>query len=149
MAGIWSRKFDYKNGEDRVCKKCDTPFHANKPSYICKLCLNANQKELSKAYRDKVGKKENYPFDNKGTESSNRFCKIRTALSKAWKEYDKTGDKSYVIAHYDKQIKEIHENGIWQWIWDRRDDTTKKENKLKTANMTRKEWPDTRGHYEE
>ena len=148
MAGIWSRKFDYKNGEDRVCKKCNETFHATKPLYTCTKCQNANQKILSKQYRDKIGRKPYYPFDNKGTESSNRFCSIRTALSKAWKEFEKTGDKSIVVAHYEKQLKEIHENGIWEWIWDRRDDETIKARSVKSKEMIRKDLPDTRGYYE-
>ncbi len=57
-----------------------------------------------------------------------------------------TGDKSVIIAHYDKQLKEIEENGILEWILDRRADTDKRE---RSRNMIRKEYPDTRGHYEE
>jgi hypothetical protein len=70
-------------------------------------------------------------------------------LSNAWKEYNRTGDKSYVIAHYNKQIKEIKENGIMQWIFDRRDEETLKANKPKSRNMTKIDYPDTRGHYED
>lgn len=147
--GLWAKKFDYKNGEDRVCKECDAPFHAVKPTNICNLCRNKSQKLIQTKLRQERGYKPYYPFDNKGTESSNRFCRIRTALSKAWKEYDKTGDKSVVIAHYDKQLQEIHDNGIWEWIWDRRDDATIKGNALRTRNMITKDLPDTRGHYED
>jgi hypothetical protein len=92
--------------------------------------------------------KKPYPFSNKTSESSNRFCTIRTALSNAWKEYQKTGDKSVVIAHYDKQLKEIEENGIMTWILDRRCDTSKKESQVKSKNMIKNDYPDTRGHYE-
>lgn len=149
MPGLWSVKFDHKNGEDRVCRKCDTAFHTMKPSYICRKCVNEQQRVIQEKLRKEKGFKAQYPFDNKGTESANRFCKIRTALSKAWKEYYKTGDKSVIIAHYDKQIKEIHENGIWEWIWDRRDDETIKGKALKSRNMITKELPDTRNWYEE
>ena len=147
--GLWARKFDKKNGEIRQCKQCGETYHAMKPRWLCKKCVNAKQRPIEEAKRARTPKKENYPFDNKGNEAGNRFCSIRTALSNAWKEYRKTGDRSVITAHYDKQLKEIKGNGIWQWIWDRRDDQTKKENKPKTASMTRKEWPDTRGHYEE
>jgi hypothetical protein len=148
MAGLWSRKFDYQNGETRVCKKCGDTFHTIKPRYRCTACINANQKIIGEAKRANTPKKEQYPFDNKGNEAGARFCKIRTALSNAWKEYNKTGDKSVVIAHYDKQLKEIHENGIWQWIWDRRDDATIKGRTIRSKEMIRKDLPDTRGHYE-
>lgn len=149
MAGLWSVKFDHKNGETRVCRKCGETFHAKKPIWKCTKCVNKDQKVIETAKRARTPKKEHYPFDNKGTESSNRFCRIRTQLSNAWKEYNKTGDRNVITTHYDKQLKEIKENGIWEWIWDRRDDQSKKENKIKTANMTRKEYPDTRNYYEE
>ena len=147
--GLWARKFDYKNGETRICKHCDASFHTNKPRYTCNVCLNAKQRIIETSKRAKYPKKDTYPFNNRTNEAGARFCTIRTALSNAWKEYNKTGDKSVVIAHYNKQLKEIHENGIWQWIWDRRDEETLKEKKLKSARMTRKEYPDTRGWYEE
>jgi hypothetical protein len=146
--GLWSRKFDYKNGETRICKHCDASFHTIKPRYTCNVCLNAKQRIIETRKRARTPKKELYPFDNYGNEAGARFCKIRTALSNAWKQYNKTGDKSYVIAHYEKQLKEIKGNGIWKWIWDRRDDASKKEGKPKTANMTKKDYPDTRGWYE-
>jgi hypothetical protein len=71
-------------------------------------------------------------------------------LSNAWKQYNKTGDKSYVTAHYDKQLQEIKDNGILKWILDRRTVESKKENNpnAKTRNMIKTDYPDTRGHYE-
>ena len=149
MAGLWARKFDKVNGEQRQCKGCGETFHTMKPRWLCRMCVNAKQRPIETAKRALKGKKETYPFDNRNNEAGARFHKIQKALREAWKEYDKTGDKSVIIAHYEKQLKEIHENGIWQWIWDRRDDESKRENKLKTASMTRKEYPDTRGHYED
>jgi hypothetical protein len=147
--GLWARKFDYKNGETRQCKECGETYHAKKPRWLCQKCINANQRPIEEAKRALRGIKENYPFDTKGNEAANRFCKIRTALSRAWKQYNKTGDKGYVIAHYEKQLQDIKDNGVWEWIWDRRDEASKRENKVKTASMTRKEYPDTRGHYED
>jgi hypothetical protein len=147
--GLWARKFDYTNGETRQCKECGATYHAVKPRWLCTKCVNAKQKPIEQAKRARTPKKEQYPFDNKGNAANNRFCKIRTKLSNAWKEYRKTGDKSVVIAHYDKQLKEIKDNGIWEWIWDRRDDRSKKENNPKTRNMITKDLPDTRGWYEE
>jgi len=148
MAGIWSRKFDYKNGEVRKCKHCNEEFHTNKPSWRCQSCVNANQKIIEEKKRVNYERKEQYPFSNKTSEASNRFCKIRTALSNAWKEYNKTGDKTAVNQHYDKQLKEIEENGILTWIIDRRCVVSQKEKKIKSKTTTRKDWPDTRGYYE-
>jgi hypothetical protein len=149
MPGIWSRKFDYKNGETRVCKLCGESFYTVKPRYRCNACINAKQKIIETVKRAKYEKKEQYPFDNKGTESANRFCRIRTAMNKAWREFEKTGDKSIVIAHYDKQLKEIHDNGIWKWIWDRRDGKTITGRTIKSKEQITNDFPDTRGHYEE
>jgi len=148
MAGLWSRKFDYNNGEQRVCKECGDTYHTMKPRWLCTKCVNAKQKIVETKKRARTPKKEQYPFDNKGNEAGARFCSIRTAMSKAWREYEKTGDKSIVIAHYDKQLKEIHENGIWEWIWDRRDDATIKGRTIRSKEIINKDLPDTRGHYE-
>jgi len=145
---MFKKPFNKTIGETRLCKVCSDSFHTFKPRYTCNQCLNAAQKIIEQKKRARTPKKEHYPFDNYGNEAGSRFCSIRTALSNAWKEYRKTGDKSYVIAHYDKQLKEIKGNGIWQWIWDRKDEATIKENKPKTRNMIEKEVPDTRGHYE-
>jgi hypothetical protein len=145
---LWKVKFNHKDGENRVCKLCGKTFHTMKPRYRCNACVNDKQKIIEAKKRNQYKKKAQYPFNNKTTEASNRFCRIRTQMSKAWKEFEKTGDKSIVIAHYDKQIKEINDNGIMEWILDRRDVTSKQASKPKTTNMTRKDYPDTRGHYE-
>jgi hypothetical protein len=148
MAGLWNRKFDHKNGETRVCIQCGETYHTPKPINRCRTCVNAKQRIVEQVKRSKYKKKEQYPFDNKTNKASSRFCTIRTALSNAWKEYKETGDKSYVNAHYDKQLKEIQENGIMTWILDRRCLQAQSEKHVKTKGMIRKEHPDTRGHYE-
>jgi hypothetical protein len=156
---LWNVKFDHKNGETRRCKRCDTDFHTTKPRWYCKTCVGKiNHEAAKKKYGEGVpatGRwaglplKKPYPFNNRTTAASNRFCTIRTALSKAWKEYSKTGDKSVVIAHYDKQLKEIEENGIMEWILDRRCDAYRKETQVKSKKMISNEYPDTRGYHED
>lgn len=141
---LWSVKFDHKNGENRVCRQCGDTYHTMKPIWICKKCRNENQKPINAAQRALVGKKENYPFDNKGNQAGARFHRIQRDLRKAWKEYEETGDRSIINQHYEKQLKEIQENGIWEWIWDRRDDASKKEAKEKTRTQTIKEHPSTK-----
>jgi len=156
---IWNVKFDHKNGEVRRCKVCDKDFHTDRPVWRCRPCTSKYIHEKAKEkYGDMpaTGKwagmppKKPYPFDNRTSEASNRFCTIRTALSKAWKEYNKTGDKSVVIAHYDKQLKEIEENGIMLWILDRRgnDDLPHGKQKEKSKKMISNDYPDTRGYHE-
>ena len=145
---MFKKPFNRRVGEERQCKICGNQFHTKKPIWKCQTCVNALQKIIETRKRAKTPKKKHYPFNNYNHEAGARFCKIRTALSNAWKEYNRTGDKSYVIAHYDKQIKEIKENGIMTWILDRRTLEAKREIQPKTRNMTKKDYPDTRGHYE-
>jgi hypothetical protein len=155
---LWKVKFNHKDGETRRCKLCDKDFHATRPVWRCKKCTAKVNFETAK---NKYGKdlmptgkwaglppKKPYPFDNRSSEASNRFCTIRTALSNAWKEYNKTGDKSVILAHYNKQLKEIEENGIMTWILDRRSDDAKKELQVKSKKQTNIEFPDTRGYHE-
>jgi hypothetical protein len=149
MAGLWSRKFDRVNGEDRVCKICGEGFHAVKPSWRCKPCINKAQKIIEEKKRANYDKKALYPFDNYTNAAGNRFCSIRTALSRAWKEYRKTGDKSVIFAHYEKQLREAEQLGILTWIYDRRDAETARENSIKSVKLIRQDYPDTRGWYEE
>jgi hypothetical protein len=148
---MFKKPFNKKVGEQRTCKHCNASFHTLKPIWKCTKCVNASQKVVEQRKRAKYPKKDQYPFNNRTNEAGSRFCTIRTALSNAWKEYNKTGDKTAVIAHYDKQLKEIKGNGIWQWIWDRRSPDAKREMNpnAKTRNMIRTDYPDTRGHYEE
>jgi hypothetical protein len=148
---MFKKPFNRKVGEERQCKECNTLFHAKKPVWRCQKCVNKAQKVIEEKKRAKYPKKETYPFNNRTNEAGSRFCSIRTALSNAWKEYNKTGDKSYVNAHYDKQLKEIKDNGILEWILDRRTPEAKREMNpnAKTRNMIRIDYPDTRGHYEE
>jgi hypothetical protein len=148
---MFKKPFNRTIGEDRVCKNCGDAFHTKKPIWRCQTCVNANQKIIEAKKRAKYEKKEQYPFDTRNGEAEKRFCSIRTALSNAWKKYDKTGDKTYVNEHYDRQLKEITDNGILTWILDRRSLDAKKEmnpNK-RTRNMITKELPDTRGYYED
>jgi hypothetical protein len=153
---MFKKPFNSKLGETRECKICGEQFHTLKPVWRCKPCIGkANFESAKNKYPPGIiptGKwagmkpKEKYPFDNRSSEASNRFCTIRTKLSNAWKEYNKTGDRSIITKHYDNQLNEIKQNGIMEWILDRRADSDKKE---RSRNMIKKEYPDTRGHYEE
>jgi hypothetical protein len=152
---MFKKPFNSKVGEQRECKICGESFHTLKPRWRCKKCVaKINFDTAKKKYGDSglipTGKwagmkpKEKYPFDNRSSEANNRFCKIRTGLSNAWKEYRKTGDRSIITKHYDNQLNEIRENGIMEWILDRRADSDKKNMEVKSKTKTNIEYPNTR-----
>jgi hypothetical protein len=145
---LWNTKFDHTNGETRKCKLCDAEFYTKKPTWRCNQCVNANQKIIETKKRSKYAKKENYPFDTKTHEAGRRFCSIRTATSNAWKQYNKTGDRSIITKHYDKQLKEIEQNGILKWILDRRDKETAEIKKIKSRKTITKDYPNHHDYYE-
>ena len=148
MAGLWNKKFDHTNGETRVCKYCGISFHTMKPRYTCNACLNIKQKVIEQRKRAKYQKKAVYPFDTRTHAAGRRFCNIRTAISKAWKEYNKTGDRSIITQHYDKQLKEIEENGILKWILDRRDKESNEAKQSKSRKNIIKDYPSHHDYYE-
>jgi len=145
---IWNTKFDHKNGETRQCKECGETFHAKKPVYTCQPCQNKKQKVVEQKKRAQYQKKDNYPFDTRTNEAGARFHRIQRELRKAWIEFKKTGDKSIITQHYDKQIKEIEENGILKWILDRRDAETNKGKIIKSRNHIQKDYPNHHDYYE-
>lgn len=148
MAGLWNKKFDHKNGETRICKGCGVSFHTMKPRYSCNTCVNAKQKKYETIRRNKYPKKDNYPFDTRTHEAGRRFCSIRTAMSNAWKQYKKTGDRDVITQHYDKQLKEIEENGILKWILDRRDKESNEAKQSKSRKTITKDYPNHHDYYE-
>jgi hypothetical protein len=147
---MFKKPFNRKVGEQRDCKECNTSFYTFKPTWRCQTCVNKKQKVIEEAKRLQYKKKDQYPFDNRTNEAGARFHRIQRELRKAWIEFEKTGDKSYVTNHYDKQLKEIQENGIMEWILDRRSVDAKKETNPtgRSKNLIDKDLPDTRGHYE-
>jgi hypothetical protein len=142
--GLWARKFDYKNGEDRVCNKCNTPFHTKKPSWKCSKCFNEEQKVIQGKIRKEKGLKANYPFSTVTNEAGKRFSKIRVELNKVWR----TGDRDLIRGHYAHQLKEAERLGIIAWINDVRTKEVAEERSMRSKEQTKKDYPDTRGHYE-
>lgn len=134
--------FDRKNGETRNCKVCGVSFHTMKPVNRCRLCTNEWTKQRTKekielGLIEKTEYKENYPFNTQNGESATRFNRIQYALRDC-----KTKEERR--AHYAKQLEEIEHNGILKWIYDRRDEETKRENTIKTRGRIEKDLPDTR-----
>ena len=152
---LWKVKFNHKDGETRRCKVCDKDFHAKKPIWRCPLCTSKiNFDKRKDKYPEGImntGKwigmpmKKPYPFNNRNSEANNRFARIRRDLRKAWE-----GGRDELNKHYAKQLEEIRDNGILEWILDRRANEDRPNNELKTKskNQTKIDWPDTRGHYE-
>lgn len=151
---MFKKKFDRLNGEIRHCKMCDKDFHTMKPTWHCMPCTS---KKIYESAVKKHGegviptgkyagqpKKKPYPFSTKRgkVEQLGRFRDIRRALNKC-------ETKEQRREHYAKQLEEIKTNGIWEWIWDRRDDETAKKSGTKSKTFIDKHYPDLRGYYEE
>jgi hypothetical protein len=146
---MFKKPFNSKVGEQRECKICKEQFHATRPVWRCKPCIGKiNFENAKKKYGEGIvptGKwagmkaKEKYPFDNRGTEASNRFATIRKKLRKAWE-----GGREDITKHYDNQLNEIKENGILEWILDRRSDSDKKDGEAKSKKKIHIEYPNTR-----
>jgi len=145
---MFKKPFNRTIGETRQCKECDVEFFTLKPVYTCKHCQNKKQKVIEQRKREKYEKKPKYPFDTKTNEAGNRFCRIHRELVIAWKQYRKTGDKSIITQHYDKQLKEIEENGILKWILDRRDKETLEARQVKSRKNITKDYPNHHDYYE-
>lgn len=151
---LWKVKFDHVNGEIRKCKECGEEYHATKPRWRCKKCVaKVNFDNARKKYSGDglipTGKwagmkpKEKYPFDNRTSEANNRFAKIRARLREAWK-----GGREELTKHYDYQLNEIRDNGILEWILDRRSDDMKQDGEAKSKKQSHIDYPDTRNWYE-
>jgi len=145
---MFKKPFNRTIGEQRECKGCGISFYTYKPRYSCNTCLNAKQRIIEERKRAKYKKKDKYPFDTKTNKAGARFCRIHRELVIAWKQYKETNNKEYLTAHYDKQLKEIEENGIKAWILDRRDKETLEAKKIKSKDNIRKDYPNTHDYYE-
>ena len=121
--------------EDRVCKYCGNGFHAIRATWRCRQCALEKQKVDNEKHRKP--KKIQYPFDTANGEAKGRFRRI-------YRELNKCETREELTAHYDKMFKEIKENGIMEWIIDRRDAETAEENKRKSMRRIKTEYPDTR-----
>ena len=129
---------------ERICKICGDSFMPDKPLLCCKKCTNekARQGQIAKREREGFQKKKPYPYSTYSNEQVARFHRIQRELRQAWKE-----GREAVNRHYDKQLREIKENGILDWIIDRRDSETnvkqKGSGKTGRPKEMRKEYPST------
>lgn len=118
---MFKKRFNKEVGELRICKKCDNEFYTHKPVWQCTKCLVKQVKEYNQS---KHTPKDNYPFNNKelygNHGATRRFTQIRKRLNQC-----KTREE--LTQHYDRQLKEIEENGILKWILDERGRYKKKK----------------------
>jgi hypothetical protein len=128
-------KVKWTGPEDRVCRYCGNGFRAIRATWRCNPCTLTKQKELNE--KTKRPKKDFYPFDTANGEAKSRFRRI-------YRELNMCNTREELTQHYDKMFKEIEENGIMEWIIDRRDAETAEENKNKSIRRIRNEYPDTR-----
>ena len=145
---MFKKPFNRTIGEERICKGCGVSFHTFKPRYSCNGCLNAAQKIVERKKRALYKKKDNYPFSTRTNEAGARFHRIQRDLRKAWIDFQKTGDRNIITQHYEKQIKEIEENGILKWIIDRRDRETLEAKQSKSRKTIQKDYPNHHDYYE-
>ena len=140
--GLWNRKFDYANGETRVCKGCGISFYTIKPRYECNTCLNIKQKVIEQRKRANYEKKQSYPYQGPKHDYHTRFYPLRVKLHKMkvraeWHKYFK------------EKLDEIMQDKIlMKWINDRRDKETLEAKQAKSKKNIQKDYPNTHDYYE-
>jgi hypothetical protein len=142
MAGLWNKKFDHVNGEQRICKHCSVSFHTMKPRYRCNPCLNAKQKVIEKNKRSKYEKKAVYPYQGKNHNYKQRFEPLKRVLHKMkvrveWQEYFKV-----------KLDEILNDAVLMKWINDRRDKETAEARQLKSKKTIQRDYPNHHDYYE-
>jgi hypothetical protein len=142
MAGLWSVKFDHKNGELRKCKTCDTEFHAKKPIWRCNPCVNQAQKVIEGKKRSKYERKEPYPYQGPNHNYHSRFYPLRAKLHKM-----KVRDEWQ--AYFKEKLDEILNDAVlMKWINDRRDKETAETKQSKSKKSIQRDYPNTHDYYE-
>jgi len=143
MAGLWNKKFDYVNGETRVCKHCDKEFYTIKPRYRCNECINTAQKIIEKKKRANYEKKAVYPYQGINHNYKQRFYPLRTKLHKMKVRHEW---KAYFKLKLDEILNDVL---LMKWINDRRDKETAEAKKVKSRDTITKDYPNTHDYYED
>jgi hypothetical protein len=139
---LWNTKFDHTNGETRECKECKETFHAKKPIWKCRKCVNASQKIIETKKRAKYQRKEPYPYQGPNHNYHSRFYPLRAKLHsirvrQEWKEYFK------------ERLDEIlNDKVLMKWINERRDKETAEARQVKSRKTITKDYPNTHDYYE-
>lgn len=139
---LWNRKFDYQNGETRVCRHCDKEFYTIKPRYRCNECVNAAQKIVETAKRAKYEKKAPYPHQGSNHNYKQRFYPLRSKLHKM-------KVRSEWQAYFKIKLDEIFADAVlMKWINDRRDKETLEAKQAKSRRNITKDYPNHHDYYE-
>jgi hypothetical protein len=139
---MFKKPFNRTIGETRQCKECNLEFFTLKPVYTCQPCQNKKQKVYEGRRRQQYQKKAVYPYQGKNHNYKQRFDPLKRILHKM-------KERSEWQTYFKVKLDEILKDAVlMKWIWDRRDDETKNANKSKSRNIIKKDYPDTRGHYE-
>jgi len=122
---------------------CSKEFHTMKPINRCNVCTNEwnkiqKQRKIDEGLIIPLENKLPYPFNTTNGEASSRFKRIQKGLKECYTREERR-------EFFQKQLKEAEELGIMQWIFDRRDEETKREKRTQTRGMIKKHYPDTRG----
>ena len=139
---MFKKPFNYKTGEDRVCKECGASFHTPKPRWRCNVCVNQAQKIVERNKRSKYEKKEPYPYCGPNHNYHQRFYPLRAKLHKMkvrveWQAYFK------------EKLDELMQDKIlMKWINDRRDKETAEAKQSKSRKSITKDYPNTHDYYE-
>ena len=140
---MFKKPFNRTIGETRTCKHCNVEFHTFKPIYRCKDCTNANQKLYESRRRKQYQKKEKYPYQGPNHNYKQRFEPLKRILHKMKLRSEW---QTYLKVKLDELLKD---EILMKWINDRRDEETKNANKSRSKRVIQKDYPDTRGHYED
>jgi hypothetical protein len=142
MAGLWSRKFDYVNGDTRECKGCGVEFHTIKPRYSCNQCINAKQRIIETKKRAKYEKKLPYPYQGKNHNYKQRFDPLKSKLHKM-------KERQEWQAYFKVRLDEVLNDAVlMKWINDRRDKETAEAKQIKSKSNITKEYPNHHDYYE-
>jgi len=125
---------------NRKCLKCQTDFvlkAKDKSSNICNKCKAAYQREYArkKVAESPDGYKEKYPYDE--TKKFKRFTEIRQTLDKM-----KQREEWQIFFKERLDYLEQNEQNILVWIYDRRDQDSRNEER--GHRTEKKEYEDTR-----
>ena len=133
-------KFDRVNGETRKCKECGEEYHTMKPIWTCNECVNKKafkkNKELAAMGMKRWIAKAEYP--DRGVLRKTKFDRLQAKLRKMHFRHEWV---EYLSARLDEVMKDRE---LMDWIYDRRDEESMKQKKVKKYGIDVKKVPSTK-----